>query len=137
MDAGGLTVGGVIPMLIARVFRRGERRPWALALQRAQAHAPPLERRERNVRLVEPAPRLPLTPFERLVVETLTREGVLRFNTLVERIALDFYLDELRHGAWILDIGLFGSKLFIPEVARELKAGDGILWEIKAEERAR
>jgi len=137
VDAGGLTVGGAIPMLIARVFRRGERRPWALALHRAEADPRHLDRRDRNVRLVEPAPRLPLTPFERLVVATLTREGAMRFSTLVELVALDFYLDELRHGAWILDIGVFGSKLFIPEVARELKAGDGVLWEIKAEERAR
>jgi len=124
-------------MLMARVFRRGERRARAFALHRAEADPRHLDRRDRNVRLVEPASRPPLTPFERLVVATLTLEGVMRFGTLVERVALDLYLDELRHGAWILDIGLFGRSLFGREVARDLKAGDGILWAIETVERTR
>jgi hypothetical protein len=31
----------------------------------------------------------------------------------------------------VLDIGLFGSSLFIPEVASAIKAGNGTLWQIE------
>jgi hypothetical protein len=49
----------------------------------------------------------------------------------VNEIAAELYTDELRNGAGVLDLGLFGSRLFSGDVMRELKAGDGILWEIE------
>lgn len=36
-------------------------------------------------------------------------------------------------GAAVLDIGLFGDRLFNRDIIQELRAGDGIFWEIKAE----
>jgi hypothetical protein len=49
----------------------------------------------------------------------------------VKRVAADLYAEELRKGASVLDIGLYGDRLFNQDVVRELKAADGILWEIK------
>jgi hypothetical protein len=46
------------------------------------------------------------------------------------------YREELRNGASVLDIGLFGSRFFTRDVVRELKAGDGILWEIREERKS-
>jgi len=34
-------------------------------------------------------------------------------------------------GAWVLDIGLFGSKLFVPDVIGEIEARNGTLWQIE------
>lgn len=65
------------------------------------------------------------------MVAKLKREGKIPFRVLVERVARDLYLDELRRGAWVVDIGLFGEALFVPEVVRELQAADGILWDIE------
>lgn len=86
-----------------------------------------------SVQLLDPPSRSPLTPVERLAVSALKREGVVSFERLVKRIASDLYSEELRNGAWSVDIGFFGSGLFIRDVTRELKAGDGILWKIKQE----
>ncbi len=83
-----------------------------------------------TIRLLESS-RPPATPVERLAVETLKREGPTSFKRLVERIAREVYFDEVRNGAWILDIGLFGPDLFVPEVNFELKAADGVLWKIE------
>ena len=55
------------------------------------------------------------------------------FATLVKTAAKDLYLEELRQGAGILDIGLFGDGLFNRDLVRELLSGDGVLWEIKQE----
>jgi hypothetical protein len=40
---------------------------------------------------------------------------------LVEHIAREIYSDEVRRGAWVLDIALFGLGLFVPDVVFELK----------------
>jgi hypothetical protein len=58
--------------------------------------------------------------------------GTASFSSLVNAVAADLYTDELRNGAGVLDIGLLGSRLFAGDVVQELKARDGILWEIKA-----
>ena len=87
----------------------------------------------RCVRVIEGASRAPVTPVERLAVATLKREGPLRTEVLVDRLAHDLYLDALRRGGGVLDIGLFGASLFVPEVVGELEAGDGTLWKIEGE----
>jgi hypothetical protein len=56
-------------------------------------------------------------------------------GSLVERVASELYNEELRHGAWVLDIGLFGSSLFVPDVVSEIEARNGTLWRIDDPER--
>lgn len=87
--------------------------------------------RELTVRPLGSSRTLATTPIEKFVVAALKDQGPTSLGTLIERVARQIYLDEIRNGAWALDIGLHGSGLFIREVAEELKAGDGTLWEIK------
>ena len=86
--------------------------------------------RSLGVRLLQPGSRPPVTPIEQAMVSALKHEVEMDFGTLVERVASELYLKEIRSGAWMLDLGLFGSGLFIPDVVRELQAGNGTLWEI-------
>ena len=83
------------------------------------------------VRPIEPPGRPIATPIERLTVSSLRREGVIPLQLLVERVADELYHEELRKGAWVLDIGLFGSKLFVPDVIGEIEARNGTLWQIE------
>lgn len=86
---------------------------------------------ELTVRLLDGSNRLPSTPVEKLAITTLKDRGPTPFPALVERVAHEVYRNEIRNGGWILDLGLFGSRLFTRDVTRELKAGDGIFWEIQ------
>ena len=83
------------------------------------------------VRPIEPPGRATVTPIERLAVSNLRREGVISLQLLVERVATELYREELRKGAWALDIGLFGSKLFVADVMSAIKARNGTLWQIE------
>jgi hypothetical protein len=83
------------------------------------------------VRPIEPPSRPTVTPIERLAVSNLRREGVISLQLLVERVATELYHEELRKGAWALDIGLFGGNLFVSDVMNEIKAQDGTLWQIE------
>jgi hypothetical protein len=80
--------------------------------------------------------RLPTTPVEQRLIATLKQAGPVSFPRLVNRVAADLYIEELGKGAGVLDIGLFGDRLFNRDVVRELEAGDGILWEIKQERKS-
>ena len=64
---------------------------------------------------------------------TLKEAGSSSLAVLVKRVSGELYRDELRKGAAVLDIGLFGDRLFNRDIVQELRAGDGILWEIEAE----
>ncbi|MBI2088992.1 MAG: hypothetical protein HYT78_09655 [Deltaproteobacteria bacterium] len=83
------------------------------------------------VQLLASPSRQPESSVERLTIALLRQEGPTPFPALVERVAREVYLDEIRNGAWVTDIGLFGPGLFVPDVVRELEAGNGVLWEIK------
>ena len=83
------------------------------------------------VRLIETPGRYPATPIEHQLVAALRETGPVAVASLVKRVAADLYAEELRKGASVLDIGLYGDRLFNQDVVRELKAADGILWEIK------
>lgn len=83
-----------------------------------------------TIKLLE-ASRPPATPVERLAVEILRREGRTSIRKLVEHVARELYSAEVRNGAWALDIGLYGTELFVPDAVSELKSGDGILWKIE------
>jgi hypothetical protein len=86
-----------------------------------------------TVRSIESPRRLPETLIEERLAKRLKETGAISLLALVSGVAADLYGDELRKGAGVLDIGLFGSRLFSGDVMQELKAGDGILWEIKPE----
>jgi len=85
------------------------------------------------IRLLEEC-RPPATPVEQLAINVLKREGRTSFTKLLEHVARELYSDEVRSGAWALDIGLYGPSLFVPDVISELKSGDGILWKIEEPE---
>jgi hypothetical protein len=85
------------------------------------------------VRLIDVPRRLPGTPVERRVISRLKEAGPVSFAKLVTAIASEVYAEELRNGSGVLDIGLFGSRLFNSDVIRELEEGDGVLWEIRPE----
>jgi hypothetical protein len=84
------------------------------------------------VRLIDSPLRLPVTPIEQRLLATL-KAGSVSFEKLVQLVAADLYKEELNKGAGVLDIGLFGGRLFNYDIVRELKAADGILWEIYQE----
>ena len=85
------------------------------------------------VRLIDTPRRSPATPIETRLLSELSKTGPVSFAKLVKTVAADLYGEELRKGAGVLDIGLLGDRLFERDILRELKAADGILWEIKAE----
>ena len=86
------------------------------------------------VQLINPQRRSPVTPIETRLASALNKTGPISFAKLVKIVAADLYAEELRKGAGVLDIGLLGDRLFDRDIIRELKAGDGILWEIKPDQ---
>jgi hypothetical protein len=82
------------------------------------------------VHLINAPRRLPATPIERRLFASL-EAGPVPFTALVQRVADELYAEELRQGGAVVDIGLFGSRLFNRDVMQELDAANGILWEIK------
>ena len=88
------------------------------------------------VQQIDSPHRFPATPIEHRLISVLKKVGAVSLEKLVKTVAADLYAEELRKGAGVLDIGLFGSRLFNDDVVRELNAGDGILWEIKSERKS-
>ena len=109
------------------------RKLFAGSLSRSNWAGPFKVKAEGVVRLIDSPHRLPATPLEHRVVSTLKRAGAVSFGNLVKTVADELYAEELHKGSGVLDIGLFGSRLFNSDVVRELRAADGILWEIKNE----
>ena len=83
-----------------------------------------------KVRLRQVSDRRRATAAESVVIDLLARVEELPLETLVERVAEALYHEELRAGAWAVDVGLFGSELFVPDARRVLAVGDGELWDI-------
>ena len=83
-----------------------------------------------KVRLRQITDRRRATAAESVVVELLAHAEEIPLETLVARVAEGLYREELRAGAWAVDVGLFGSGLFAAEARRVLASGDGELWEI-------
>lgn len=52
------------------------------------------------------------TDMERLVCDILQTEGPTTVSDLIKRIADEMYYEELRNGAWAVDIGISGPSLF-------------------------
>jgi hypothetical protein len=83
-----------------------------------------------KVRLRQITDRRRATAAESVVVELLSHAEEIPLETLVAHVAVALYHEELRAGAWAVDVGLFGRGLFAAEARRVLAAGDGELWEI-------
>src|SRR5262245_66507335 len=77
---------------------------------------------EKMVQLIDSPHRLPATPLEHRVVSTLKSAGAVSFENLVKTVADELYAEELHEGSGVLDIGLFGGRLFDSDVVRELRA---------------
>ena len=82
------------------------------------------------VRLLDSSPS-PQTPIQRALMAALKEAGSVSLEALVKRVTAELYREELRKGAAVLDIGLFGDRLFNRDVVHEVRAGNGIFWEIK------
>ena len=82
------------------------------------------------MRLIKPARRVPATEVEVFVVAMLERETEMPFGELVTQVAECLYRKELRGGGWLLDLGLFGSRLFVADAKRALAGGIGKLWSL-------
>src|SRR5688500_14309093 len=74
---------------------------------------------------LENFPPQPETSVERFTIAVLTQRGAMPLYRLVECVAYELYREEIRNGATTLDIGLFGSRLFVPDVIAALKARNG------------
>src|SRR5262245_41081157 len=85
------------------------------------------------VRIFSAASRSPITHIEIRLDASRRQTGAVSVSRLVKAVATDLYAEELHKGAGVLDIGLFGGRLFDHDVLRELKAGDGVLWEIRSQ----
>lgn len=85
------------------------------------------------IKLLESPHRAPQTPIQQALIAALKEAGRPSLDALVKRVSGELYRDELHKGAAVLDIGLFGDRLFNRDIIQELRAGDGIFWEIKAE----
>ena len=83
-----------------------------------------------SVRLIANAQCGPKTSIETLIAATLKEAGSLSYEGLIQRVVTDLYQAELRRGAAVLDIGIFGSRLFERDVVSALKISDGVLWVI-------
>lgn len=81
-------------------------------------------------RLIEFSCRVPATAVESLVVTLLKEAKEVPCKKLVWWVADNLYRNELRAGAWAIDIGLFGSGLFVADALDAVNSGNGELWEI-------
>ena len=93
---------------------------------------PPAKRREigLKVRLLHFTNRRRATAAESVVVDLLSRADQMELAALEGLVAEALYREELRAGAWAVDVGLFGRGMFVSEAQRILKDGDGELWQI-------
>ncbi len=82
------------------------------------------------VQLIDRPSRPPATAIEQRLTRALQDSGSVPSVQLVQAVAEGLYETELRRGAAVSDLGMFGSGLFTAEIVRELRLGDGILWKI-------
>jgi hypothetical protein len=85
---------------------------------------------ERVVRAITPPVRAGENEIELKLIAALQSDGAASFGQLVQRISRDLFDEDLMRGSAAVDLGIFVSLLFEPEVAQTLSAGAGTLWEI-------
>jgi hypothetical protein len=93
----------------------------------------PSDTKAATVRLLQQAGRSPQTAIESEIMAVLSDEGAISYQQLVGQVADRLYHEELRCGGGASDIGLFGSRIFYPEVIAAIKTGVGELWDISSE----
>ena len=70
------------------------------------------------------------TQGEIAIIELLSTQPELALGQAVDIVAEALFREESRAGAWAVDLGLFGSRLFQSEARRILQNGDGELWRV-------
>ena len=71
--------------------------------------------------------------YERLVCQVIDAKGPQQVRELVRHIAKEMYYGELRYGAGVIDLGLFGSTLFEREAQELLESMVGRFIEVESE----
>lgn len=82
------------------------------------------------IRLLSDPVRSPANSAEEFAASLISEQAALSYHELVARLADYLYRQEMDAGAWVVDIGLFGSTLFDGDAMRVWEAGRGELWEI-------
>ena len=75
--------------------------------------------------------RRPVVDIDLWILSVLQAHESMTLSDLVARVADRLYHDAVRDGAAIVDIGLFGAKLYHPEAAAVVSRGDGRWWTIE------
>ena len=70
------------------------------------------------------------TPVDGIAAAMLSRNQQIPLCELAAQLAESLYRDELRHGGWVVDIGLLGSSVSVAVALQQLQTGDGDLWKI-------
>ena len=83
-----------------------------------------------RVRRLELPKRRAATKGEIAIIALQSTQPELALGQAVDIVADEFFREESRAGAWAVDLGLFGNRLFHSEARRILNAGDGELWDI-------
>ena len=81
-----------------------------------------------QVSRLEAPKRRAATKGEIAIIELLSKQPELALGEAVDVVAEALFREESRAGAWAVDLGLFGSRLFQTEARRILQNGDGELW---------
>ena len=84
------------------------------------------------VRLIDSPRRVLATPMEQRLISTLKGTGSVSFASFVHAVSEDLFAEELRMGAGLLDIGLFGGRCSTMTLFKSFGPGDGILWQIES-----
>jgi hypothetical protein len=70
------------------------------------------------------------TPVDGIAAAMLSRNQQIPLCEFAAQLAERLYRDELRHGGWVVDIGLLGSSVSVDVALQQLQTGDGDLWKI-------
>jgi hypothetical protein len=86
----------------------------------------------REVRLLAGAATLPAALEYRLIVEALADREQLPIGALIDRVAVAVYRETLQEDGSAADLGVFGPRIFAPDIRHILEAGNGRLWTISS-----
>jgi hypothetical protein len=70
------------------------------------------------------------TPFAGIAAAMLNHNQQIPLCELADQLAESLYRDELRHGGWVVDVGLLGSSVFVADALQQLQGDDADLWKI-------
>ena len=84
----------------------------------------------REVRLLARGDVVPTALEDRLIVQELAGHERCPISALVDRVAAAVYQETLRQDGSATDLGVFGPRIFAPDIRHILEAGNGHLWTI-------